>query len=98
MYDSVNTLLPINDAPWRKSENYFKNVAFEKIKFIARCYLEPSFETREKIIKNSLYFHDLKKLETREQEMTIMSEYIESRRIFWNFCPEELQHSRFCLK
>ena len=98
VYESVNTVLPMNDAPWRKSENYFKNVAFEKIKCMARCYLEPLFEKREKIIKNSLYFHDLKKLESREQEMSIMSEYLESRRTFWNFCPEELKNTRFCLK
>ena len=100
VYETVNSVLKIEDSPWRKSNTYFKHVAFEKLKFMARQYVEPLAENRQNIVKQSLYFHELKSIKSREIQNIIISVFVESRRDFWHQqgVPKELENSKFKLE
>ena len=95
----MNKAVKIEDSPWRKSGQYFVNVAFEHVKLMARSYVEPLVENRQKIVKNSVYTHELKHLRTRELQNLIISTYVESRRCFWikKAVPLELENTKFVL-
>ena len=75
-------------------------VAFEKLKFMARQYVEPLAENRQNIVKQSLYFHELKSIKSREIQNIIISVFVESRRDFWHQqgVPKELENSKFKLE
>ena len=100
VFETVNNALIISEAPWRKNNNYFSSVAFEKVKFMARQYVDPLSENRRNIIKNSLYSHELKTFKSRETQNIIISQFVESRRMFWHQqgVPKELENSVFKLE
>ena len=95
VFKMVNSVVKIDDLPWRKSEHYFTNVDFKHIKWLARETVEHLGEKRRILIKNSLFKTKLKQAPNRAEENKIIETFIESRREFWNYVPECVRHCEF---
>ena len=67
---------------------------------MAKQYVDPLSENRRNIIKNSLYSHELKTFKSRETQNIIISQFVESRRMFWHQqgVPKELENTVFKLE
>ena len=84
-----NNILPLCDLPkasWQ-DPSVFENMPMHHTKTLVQDHLADFERTRTKFIRESFYWQSLKATNSIENETKLISDFVESRRKFWNYIP-----------
>ena len=97
VHEVIDNVVGWDNLKWKMNDSFFKNKSHENIRIEARASVDFLVEQRSDLIKNSLYKTNLKNALSRKNENEIISNFVESRREFWTFCPPGVIGTEFII-